>query len=163
MGSLNVDQNYPEPTKESNMLLLNTLKNIVNAFGTINWVTKKGWPQIPRWQDDEKLIKTSSNNGNNDQLLERKLFRTTLNLNLVNTKTLSIQQPTTVTIVMNVNPLMAIIHVNVLRIKLPKYHDNDGHVIHIRQLTKVCVINGEDIDDHKLQYFSNFIKRRAPD
>ncbi len=36
MGWLNVDHEYQEPTKELNTLLLNTSKNIVNAFGTIN-------------------------------------------------------------------------------------------------------------------------------
>jgi hypothetical protein len=36
---------------------------------------------------------------------------------------------------MNVNSLMAIICVNVLRIQLPKYHDDDDPIIHIRQLT----------------------------
>jgi hypothetical protein len=36
MGSSNVDHEYQEPTKELNMLLLNTPKNIVNAFGTID-------------------------------------------------------------------------------------------------------------------------------
>jgi hypothetical protein len=50
--------------------------------------------------------------------------------------------------VMNVNPLMVLILANVLHIQLLKYHDNDDPVIHIRQLTKVCVTNGEDIDDH---------------
>ncbi len=52
MGSPNVDHNREEPIEELNMLLLNTLENIINAFGTINWVTKKRWLQIPRWQVD---------------------------------------------------------------------------------------------------------------
>jgi hypothetical protein len=39
---------------------------------------------------------------------------------------------------MNVNPLMAIAPANVLHIQLPKYHDNDDPVIHIRKLTKMC-------------------------
>jgi hypothetical protein len=56
---------------------------------------------------------------------------------------------------MNVNPFMVVIPTNVLCIQPPKYHDNDDLVIHIRQLTKVCVTNGEDINDHKLQYFLN--------
>jgi hypothetical protein len=36
MGSLNIDHEYLEPIEELNMLLLNTPKNIVNAFGTID-------------------------------------------------------------------------------------------------------------------------------
>jgi len=35
-GSPNVDHKYQEPIEELNMLLLNTPKNIVNAFGTID-------------------------------------------------------------------------------------------------------------------------------
>ncbi len=35
-GSSNVDHEYQELTKELNMLLLNTPKIIVNAFGIIN-------------------------------------------------------------------------------------------------------------------------------
>jgi len=52
--------------------------------------------------------------------------------------------------VMNMNPFMDIIPTIVLCIELLKYHDNDDHVTHIQQLIKVCVTNGEDIDDHKL-------------
>ncbi len=48
------------------------------------------------------------------------------------------------------NPLMVIVLANVLCIQLPKYHDTDDPIIHIRQLTKVCVINGKDIDNCKL-------------
>jgi hypothetical protein len=44
IGSPNVDNEYQEPTKEFNKLLLNTLKITINAFGIINWVTKEGWP-----------------------------------------------------------------------------------------------------------------------
>jgi hypothetical protein len=51
---------------------------------------------------------------------------------------------------MNMNPFVADIFTNVLRIQLLKYHDNNDHVIHIRQLTKACVANGEDTDDHNV-------------
>jgi hypothetical protein len=50
-------------------------------------------------------------------------------------RTLLTQQPVIAAIMMNVNSLMAIICVNVLRIQLPKYHDDDDPIIHIRQLT----------------------------
>jgi hypothetical protein len=36
IGSLNVDHEYQEPTKELNTLLLNTPKIIVNVLGTID-------------------------------------------------------------------------------------------------------------------------------
>jgi hypothetical protein len=57
MGSLNIDHENQESTKELNMLLLNTPKIIVNSFGTIDWVTKEGWPRIPRRQADGKSMK----------------------------------------------------------------------------------------------------------
>jgi hypothetical protein len=50
-------------------------------------------------------------------------------------------------------PTMAIMATNILRIPLPKFHDGDDMVTHIGRLAKVCVMNGEDIDAHKLQYF----------
>ncbi len=90
----------------------------------------------------------------------QELFQTTLNPYLVNTRTLSTRQTKTTTIMMNVNPLMvvmAIVPANVLHIQLLKYHENDDPVIHIRQLTKVCVTNGKDTNDHKIQYFPNSI------
>jgi hypothetical protein len=61
---------------------------------------------------------------------------------------------------MNVNPFMVVVHVNVLCIQLSKYHDNDDLTIYIRQLTKICVTNGKDTYDHKLQYFPNFLRER---
>ncbi len=64
---------------------------------------------------------------------------------------------------MNMNPFMDVILVNVLRIQLPKYHDNDNPVIHIRQLTKVCVTNEKNTNDHKLQYFPNSLRKRTID
>jgi hypothetical protein len=76
---------------------------------------------------------------------------------------LSTQQLAIAATVMNMNPFMAIVPANVLHIELSKYHDNDDHVIHIQQLTKVCVTNGEDIDDHKLQYFPNSLRGRTTD
>jgi hypothetical protein len=48
MGSLNVDHENQKPIEELNTLLLNTPKITINTFGTTDWVTKKGWPQIPR-------------------------------------------------------------------------------------------------------------------
>jgi hypothetical protein len=48
---------------------------------------------------------------------------------------------------------MVIVAPNVLQIPLPKFHDGNDVVIHIGRLTKVCVMNGEDIDAHKLQLF----------
>ncbi len=131
-NSLNVDHEYQEPIKALNMLLLNTPKIIINAFGTIDWVTKEGWLQIPRWKVDKKSMKTLNNGGNNDCSLEMKLFGTTIILDLFNTRTLSIRQPTTATTMMNVNPLMVVILANALRIQLLKYHDNGGLVIWIR-------------------------------
>jgi len=64
---------------------------------------------------------------------------------------------------MNMNPIMVVILVDVLCIQLLKYHDNDDFIIYIQQLTKLCVTNEENMDDHKLQYFLNSFKRKAAD
>jgi hypothetical protein len=56
---------------------------------------------------------------------------------------------------MNIPPIMAIPPANALQIQLPKYHDNGDLVLHIQQLTKVCVTNGKNTYCHKLQYFPN--------
>jgi hypothetical protein len=47
-----------------------------------------------------------------------------------------------VALIMNVPPIMAVPLANVLRIQLLKYYDNEDLVLHIRQLMKVCVTNG---------------------
>jgi len=54
---------------------------------------------------------------------------------------------------MNVPSFMVIVPINVLRIQLPKYRDNDNPILHIQQLTKLCVTNGKDTNVHKIQYF----------
>ncbi len=74
---------------------------------------------------------------------------------------MSIWQPIVATMVMNMNPIMAVVLVNVLCIQRLKYHDNDDLVVHIWQLTKVCVINVENTNDHKFQYFPNSLRGRA--
>jgi hypothetical protein len=48
---------------------------------------------------------------------------------MLNTIFLSIQQPTTTTTMMNMNPFMVVVPINVLHIQLPKYHDNDETII----------------------------------
>jgi hypothetical protein len=62
-GSPNVGHKYQEPIEKLNMLLFNTPKNIVNAFGIIDWVTKEGWLQIPRWQANKKLVRILNDDG----------------------------------------------------------------------------------------------------
>jgi hypothetical protein len=60
---------------------------------------------------------------------------------------------------MNVAPIMDVTLANVLRIQLPKYCDNDDLVLYIQQPTKVCVTNGKDTYDHKIQYFPNSLRK----
>jgi hypothetical protein len=62
---------------------------------------------------------------------------------------------------MFVPPIMVLPIANVLCIQLPKYHDNDHLVSHLQQLTKACVTNGENILNHKLQYFPNSSRGKA--
>jgi hypothetical protein len=63
--------------------------------------------------------------------------------------------------IMFVPPIMDLPTVNVLCIQLPKYHDNDDPMSHLRQSTKLCVTNGENIPDNKLQYFPNLLKGKV--
>jgi hypothetical protein len=58
---------------------------------------------------------------------------------------------------------MALLVANVLRIQLSKYHDNDDPMSHLRQLTKLCVTNGDNTHDYKLQYFPNSLKGKVAD
>ncbi len=62
---------------------------------------------------------------------------------------------------MNLPPIMAIFPCNALCIQLCKYHNNEDPILHIQHLTKVCMTNGENIDDHKLQYFPNSFRGRV--
>jgi hypothetical protein len=103
-------------------------------------------------------VKELNDGGSSNRPLKRKLFETFLSLDLFNTRTLLNRQLLTTVTVMNMNVIMVVVPPNVFRIQLPRYHDNDDIVIHITQLTKVFVINGKYIDDHKLQYFSNSLK-----
>jgi hypothetical protein len=66
-----------------------------------------------------------------------------------------------ITSTMFVPPIMVLLATNVLCIQLPKYHDSDDPMSHLQQLTKVCVTNGKNIEDHKLQYFPNSLKRKV--
>ncbi len=81
-----------------------------------------------------------------------------MNFDLFYTKFLSNQQLIVDATMMIVNPIMV-----VLCIQLPKCHDNDDIFIHIQQLTKVCVTNGENTNDHKLQYFPNSLRGKTID
>jgi hypothetical protein len=49
---------------------------------------------------------------------------------------------------------------NVLKIPLPKYHDGDDQMTYVKQLTHVCIMNGENIYVHKLQYFPSTLRRQ---
>ncbi len=62
-----------------------------------------------------------NDSGNNDQPLGKELFGTTLNPNIFNIRILSIQQLTTVAMMMNVKPLMVVVLANVLHIQLLKH------------------------------------------
>jgi hypothetical protein len=45
---------------------------------------------------------------------------------------------------------MVVMATNVLQIPLPKFHDGDDAITHIGRLAKLCVMNGEDTNAHKL-------------
>ncbi len=43
---------------------------------------------------------------------------------------------------------------------MPKYYDGDDLMTHLKQFTKICVINGENIDVHKVWYFPKYTLKR---
>lgn len=106
------------------------------------------------------------NSSDNNELVEgdllgvfsQKPFQTKLVTPLI---VQAILTTTTLLLAMNIVPHMVLPPTNVLWIQLPKYHDNDDLASHIWQLTKVWMTNGENIEDHKLQYFPIFLKRRV--
>jgi hypothetical protein len=113
--------------------ITNNPKATINVFGMFNWITKEGWPHIPRkWSKKDATEKANSGNITN-KVSRRKLFKlffksperikTNISLKL---------PPTIVALIMNVPPIMAIPFANVLQIQLPKYHDNEDLVLHIQ-------------------------------
>jgi hypothetical protein len=48
-----------------------------------------------------------------------------------------------------------------LKVPLPKYHDGDDQMTHVKQLTHVCIMNDENVYVHKFQYFPNTLRRQA--
>lgn len=64
---------------------------------------------------------------------------------------------------MNIPPLMVVTPTNVSRIQLPKYHNNDDPILHVRHLAKVCVTNVEDTNARKIQYFPDSLRGRDVD
>ncbi len=136
-----------------NIPKLITLESTFNVFGTLDWVTKEGWPLIPKQIINDNLVtETYSNSGETAEWNLFKLFiqntnfvKTNIRPNVHITLTMLIGIPT-----MNVPSFMVVAPINVLRIKLPKYHNNENLVLHIWQLTKECVTNGEESDAHKI-------------
>jgi hypothetical protein len=63
------------------------------------------------------------------------------------------------TIVIFVPLIMATLARNVLQIPLPKFHDSNDVVTHVGKLAKVCVMNGEGTNAHKITIFPYHIKR----
>jgi hypothetical protein len=139
-------------------------KGYINVFRMFNWVMEEGWPCIPRkWSKEDATKEVSSGNIVNE-VSRRKSFKIFFQSpECIKTNIFLKLPPTIAALIMNVPPIMAVPLANVLRIQLPKYHDNGELVLHIQQLMKVCVINGENTDCHKLQYFLNSLRGRVVD
>ncbi len=115
-----------------------------------------GWLCILRKWSKEDAIKEASSSNTTNKVSRKKLFKLFFQSPERIETNISLKLPLTiVTLIMNVPPIIAIPFINVLRIQLLKYHDNGDPTLHIQQLTEVCVINGEDTNCHKLQYFPN--------
>jgi hypothetical protein len=76
----------------------------------------------------ENQWELKSDSGSNDWRLERITWNNFESW-FVEYKNWLVRQPTTTTTVMNMNPLVAFVPVNVLCIQLPTYHGNDYPII----------------------------------
>ncbi len=114
---------------------------------------------IPRKRSKEDATEEANSSNTANEIFRRKLFKLFFK-SLEHLKTnISLKLPSTIiALIMSVPPIIAVPLANVLRIYLSKYHDNEDLVLHIRQLTKVCVTNGEYTNYHKLQYFPNSLR-----
>ncbi len=122
---------------------MRTLEAIVNVFRLFDWVTKEGWSCTPNKLSKEDATKEACSNNTANEISRRKLFKLIFQ-SLEHIKTgISLKLPMIIAaLIMNVPPIMVVPLANVLRIQLLKYYDNEDLVLHIRQLMKVCVTNG---------------------
>lgn len=95
-----------------------TLESTFNVFRTLDWVTKEGWPLIPKQRINDNLItKAYSNSG---EIVEQNLFKLfTQSTNFIKTNIQPIVQITLTKKIgistMNVLSLMVVAPTNVLR------------------------------------------------
>ncbi len=141
---------------------LRTPLPIVPTFGTLELIIKEGWLVSFRDKKSGKRILEVGENSNSINTFDHNLLglfdqQVFLAILIYSPTKETIVTTSIVTPIMFVPPIMALTTTNVLCIQLPIY-DNDNLMFHLRQLTKVCVTNGENILDHKLQYFPNLFK-----
>jgi len=113
--------------------ITNNPKVTINVFGMFNWITKEGWPHVPRKRSKKDAIKEASSSNIVNKVSARKLFKLFYKSHEdIKTSVFLKLPPTIVALIMNVPPITAVPFANVLRIQLPKYHDNKDLVLHIR-------------------------------
>ncbi len=110
--------------------LLRIIEAIINVFRMFNWVTEKGWLRIPRiWSEGDVIEETNSSNITNE-IFRRKLFKLFLQSHECIKINIYLNLPqTTTTLIMNISWRYPC---KLLRIYLPKYHDNEDLILNIQ-------------------------------
>lgn len=98
--------------------LLRTPKTTINiVFKTLDWVMEEGWLQIPRKQYEKYVIKEASSSNVDDKAFGRELFKLFLQSpERIKTIIPLNPPPTTITLVMNLPPIMVVPLANALHI-----------------------------------------------
>jgi hypothetical protein len=95
--------------------ITNNLKATIIVFRMFNWITKKGWPHIPRKRPKEDATKEASSSNNANKVLKRKLFKLFFKSPECIKINIFLKLPLTiVALIMNVSPIMTIPFANVL-------------------------------------------------
>jgi hypothetical protein len=95
--------------------ITNNPKATISVFGMFNWITKEGWPHIPRKWSKKDATKEASSSNTINKVYARKLFKLFLKSpKHIKTNVFSKLPPTIVALIMNVPPIMVVPFANVL-------------------------------------------------
>lgn len=119
-----------------NNLNLKTPLSTIPSFGTLEWITKEGWLVFSKRRESGKWTQKVNERSNNRNKIDHNLlglfYQQVFSAKLIYSPTKKTTMTTPInTTIMFVSPIMALPATNVLRIQLPKYHDNDDSMSHL--------------------------------
>jgi hypothetical protein len=95
--------------------ITNNPKATINVFGMFNWITKEGWPHIPRKRSKKDATKEVSSSNTINKVFARKLFKLLFKSpEHIKTNVFLKLPPTIVALIMNIPPIMVVSFPNVL-------------------------------------------------